>query len=376
MMDNNEINLVGSSTDKFQCKACGGNMSFDPASGSLKCPYCGGVQVVENEKKIINEYDIDSITDDTESNQDWGSATKVIHCSSCGAQTVLNENSTAEFCAFCGSSHILKNDAKAGIVPESLIPFKITRESAIDSFKGNIRKKFFAPSKLKSNYQMQRINGVYIPHWTYDSDTYSDYTAEAGTYYYVTETVYVQENGKTVPKNQQVRKTSWRFVRGDYSRYFNDVLVNASKQVDKHLINNLGYDLEGLMPYKPEYLSGFLAEKYSVRLREGWNIARDEIDSALAIDIRREIHADEVRGLNINTRYSRIKFKHILLPVWISSYTYKKKVYNFMVNGQTGKVNASAPLSIFKVGAAVLLAVGMILLFLWLKNHNVPVTPQ
>lgn len=371
MMDNVETNEVQSSAEKFPCKSCGGNMVFDPDSGSLKCPYCGNIEKIENEKKAIEEYDINSI--DENAHNDWGHETKVIQCSSCGAQIVLSENSTAQFCAFCGSSHILKNDANSGIVPESLVPFKITRDSAALSFKKAIKKKFFAPNKLKTDHQMQKLNGVYIPHWTYDCDTYSDYRAEAGTYYYVTETVYVQENGKTVAKNQQVRKIRWRYVNGEYSKYFNDVLVNASKQVDNHLINNLGYDLSELLPYKPEYLSGYLAERYSIGLKDGWNIARSEVDSILEGDIRREIHADEIRNLNINTSCSKVKFKHLLLPIWISAYTYKNKLYNFMVNGQTGKVNADAPISIFKVGAVVLItaAIAFLLFFLYKNNHTV-----
>lgn len=367
-MENTEMNAIPKASDKFPCKACGGNMVFDPISGSLKCPYCSNLEKIDNENSIINEYDLESA--DERATGNWGNETSVIQCSSCGAQTVLTENSAAQFCAFCGSSHILKNDAKAGITPESLIPFKITKDAAIDFFKKCIRKKFFAPNNLKNNAQLQKMNGVYIPHWTYDCDTASTYTAEAGTYYYVSETIQVQENGKTVTKTHQVRKIRWRFVSGDYAKYFNDVLVNASSQVNNSLIQNLGYNLSELIPYKPAYLSGYLAERYSIDLKAGWNVARSEVDDTLSKDIKREINSDEVRSLNVDTNYNRIKFKHILLPVWISTYTYKKKLYSFMVNGQNGKVNAKAPLSIFKIAALTIAVIGILLLFLWLYNNN------
>ena len=48
-------------------------------------------------------------------------------------------------------------------------------------------------------------------------------------------------------------------------------------------------------------------------------------------------------------------FKHTLLPVWIASYRYNNKVYNFMVNGETGRVQGEAPISWWKVALAVLI---------------------
>jgi predicted RNA-binding Zn-ribbon protein involved in translation (DUF1610 family) len=367
-LSGNENQINKEEANIYRCKSCSGNMTFDPVSGTLKCPYCGNTKEVENLKVVIEEYDIDSVDEDAV--KDWGGQNKVVRCSSCGAQTVLSENSVAQFCAFCGSSQIVKNDAGVGIKPESLIPFKITKDTAVGAFKKSISKKFFAPNKLKNNHQMQRMNGVYIPHWTYDCNTYSSYTAEAGTYYYETRTVYVTENGKSVAKTEQVRKTRWRHVSGDYSAFFDDVLIHASKQVDQSLIQNLGFDLSELVPYKPEYLSGYLAEKYSIGLKEGWNFARSEVDEDINQNIKTEINADEVRGLNVDTSYSNVKFKHLLLPIWISTYAYKNKQYNFIVNGQNGKVNADAPISIVKVMLLVTLIAGIIGLLVYLRSTH------
>ena len=51
-----------------------------------------------------------------------------------------------------------------------------------------------------------------------------------------------------------------------------------------------------------------------------------------------------------------------MLPVWISSFTYKGKIYQFMVNGQTGKVSGKVPISPWRVLLAVLLGVAVIAL--------------
>lgn len=346
-------------TDRFPCSGCGANMLFDPESQSLTCSYCSSKIDIEGGCGEIKEYDFNSAEESM--SHDWGNETRVIHCESCGAETVLDLNSTAQFCAFCGSSHIVRNEGAAHIVPESLVPFKITQQKAVKQFGEWIRKKLFAPNSLKNSYQSERIKGVYIPCWTYDSETYSTYTGEGGTYYYETVTEWVQENGKRVMRTRQVRKIRWWPTSGTYSEFFDDVLVNASKQIDGRMMDKLEpFNLNELVQYKPEFLSGFLAERYSIGFKDGWETAKVSIDNDIRSGVIRKINADEVRNLRINTFYDKVKFKHILLPVWISAYKYKNKLYRYMVNGQTGEVQGQAPVSFWKVALAVILGAAVI----------------
>jgi len=352
-------NIKQEETERFCCPSCGGNMVFDPKKQKLVCPYCAKENEVNFEKENIKEYDFYSA--EHTSNKDWGNEKRIIKCESCGAETVLDENSTAQFCAFCGSSHIIKTEESAGIVPESLIPFKISKDKAGELFLNWIKKLFFAPRALKSSFNMERMKGVYIPFWTYDCDTFSNYTAERGTYYYVTETEWVEENGERKQVTKQVRKTSWSHVNGNYSKFFNDILINASQQINKHIITKIEpFNLAELVQYKPEFLSGFLAERYSIDLKTGWNLAEETTKSNLRFEIEHQIGGDEVRSLNISTSYDHIKFKHILLPIWISAYIYKNKVYRFMINGQTGEVDGESPVSIIKVMLLILIIVALI----------------
>ena len=346
-------------TERFLCPSCGGNMLFDPKKQKLVCLYCSSESEINFEKGNINEYDFYSA--ETTSNKDWGNEKRIIKCESCGAETVLDENSTAQFCAFCGSSHIIRTEESAGIVPESLIPFKISKDKAEDLFSNWVKKLFFAPRALKSSYNMKKMNGVYIPFWTYDCDTFSEYTAQRGTYYYVTETQWVTQNGERKQVTKQVRKTRWSFVQGDYSKFFNDILINASGETNRDLISKLEpFNLNELTMYKPEFLSGFLAERYSVDLKSGWSLAQESVNSDLRLQIQHVIGGDEVRSLSFSTAYDDIRFKHMLLPIWISAYMYKDKVYRFMINGQTGEVDGESPISIVKVILLILTIVAVI----------------
>jgi len=58
----------------------------------------------------------------------------------------------------------------------------------------------------------------------------------------------------------------------------------------------------------------------------------------------------------VSTQYSRITFKHILLPIWISAYRYHNNIYRFLVNGRTGEVQGERPWSWIKITFAVLFA--------------------
>ena len=352
-------------TDFHKCSSCGGEVFFDPEIQALHCQYCGGKHQIELQPTAIHEYDYDTAHDTA--NLDWGTESRVIHCNSCGADTVIDGNVKSQACAFCGSDHVIKHEEGSGIAPESLVPFQISKKSALEQFTKWIRSRFFAPRALKENYRKDNLKGVYIPSWTYDADSASNYTAQAGTYYYVNETRMVKNSkGKMERRTVRVRKIRWRPVSGRYNLHFNDHLVNASGSMNESLLKGLQpFDLNGLVPYSPEFLAGYLAERYSVGLKAGWDRASKEMDRILHQQITRHIRADQVRMLSVNTQYSSIKYKHLLLPLWISAYTFKGKTYQFMVNGQTGKVKGHAPVSVWKVAALVvgIAAVAAVLIY-------------
>jgi len=111
-----------------------------------------------------------------------------------------------------------------------------------------------------------------------------------------------------------------------------------------------------LRPYQPEFLSGFKVESYTIGLEDGFSDAKDQMRPVIKKTIRRDIGGDQQRIHRTNTNYQKITFKHILLPVWISAYLYRKKPYRFLINANTGEVQGERPYSIIKiilVGVAV-----------------------
>lgn len=361
-----------SAVKKFPCPSCGANLEFNPKKGKLKCPYCGWEDAIPQSAEQVQERSYDEYLNQNRTRLAALSSTALeVQCSDCGAHITFEPPHVAGQCPFCAASIVAQpKHADPTLAPEGIVPFTIDRKAAKESIQHWIGSRWFAPNALKQLAQQEKIQGVYLPFWTYDSHTTSHYSGERGDYYYVTETyTETNENGETETKTRQVRHTRWCFVSGSVSRFFDDVLVPATQLVNLKRLNALEpwHLKESLRPYDPSYLAGFEAQRAQVMLKEGFESAKCMMNPTIRSDVCRNIGGDEQRVHNISTAYSAITFKHILLPVWLSSYRYRNQQYQVMVNARTGEVQGDRPYSVWKITAAVLagLAVvgGIVLLF-------------
>lgn len=357
----------------FPCPDCGGQMVFDTESQKMKCMYCSNESAIDNSGEAPIEHELDFHGDSDASLTDWGTEQQVIHCENCGGEILLPIQQTATACPFCGSAKVLPQGSPNSIRPESVIPFHISKEEATTAFHAWKRKKWFLPNNFKKRNTNSSLNGVYIPFWTFDSYTASSYTAEVGVYHYRTETRTRVVDGKTETYTETVKYTVWHWTNGDYEREFDDILIPASAKHETKLLEKFNdFDLNQLVSYKPEFLSGFIAERYSVSLQDGWTYAKNRINDTLESEIKAEIGGDEIRNLSISTRYSDRTYKHILLPIWTATYSYNGKTYRYMVNGETGSVSGHVPRSALKITLFALICLGLaglaIYLFMYYQN--------
>ncbi|MBT0956149.1 TFIIB-type zinc finger domain-containing protein [Alphaproteobacteria bacterium KMM 3653] len=339
---------------RFPCGACGSDMRFDPASGNLKCPHCGNVEAMgedETTAPAVVEMDFErAITADLPDTQ--MEEIRVLSCDSCGAQVEFDADTTAKECPFCASPVVTDSGAHRHIKPKGLLPFALKESEAHDHMNQWLGKLWFAPNGLKEYARSGRkMQGIYVPFWTYDADTKTNYTGQRGDYYYTTEKV--MRDGKM--ETRQVRKIRWNGVGGRVARFFDDVLVLASKSLPKRYTDALEpWDLTAMEPYQPEYLAGFRAEAYQIDLEEGFVEARARMDAQIKRDIRFDIGGDQQRITSVNTAVKDVTFKHVLLPVWMAAYKYRGKTYRFVVNGRSGRVQGERPYSAGKIALAVI----------------------
>ncbi|MCC6156271.1 MAG: hypothetical protein IT367_21070, partial [Candidatus Hydrogenedentes bacterium] len=227
---------------------------------------------------------------------------------------------------------------------------------ARDLFKEWIRSLWFAPNALrKLARQDSPINGLYCPYWTYDTHVTTHYTGMRGDDYWDTETYTTRENGQTVTRTRQVRKTRWWPASGTVYNQFDDVLVVASESLPRKYAQALEpWDLEKLVPYQDAYLAGFRAESYQVDLPNGFERAKEIMAPTIHQTICSDIGGDHQQVSSQDSSYAGITFKHVLLPVWLSAYRYRNKIYRFLVNARSGEVQGERPWSWAKITLVVL----------------------
>ncbi len=335
----------------FPCKQCGAKLQYEPGTKHLKCPYCSAENEIAVADEPAAELDFDAALARLESSTPT-EKTDTVQCDGCRAVLTLAPNITSLACPFCGTNIVNQGRTTSLIKPNAVLPFAIKREAAVESYRKWIKSRWFAPSKLKSQALLDAtLQGLYLPAWTYDCDTNTSYTGERGDAYYVSVTVMV--NGK--PQIRQERRIRWTPVSGAVFVQFDDVLVLASPTLPPKLTEKLEpWDLKTCLPYSDDFLAGFTAECYQTDLKQGFGVAKEKMAPEIDAAIRSDIGGDEQRISSRSSRYSRITFKHILLPVWVSAYRFGGKVFQFLINARTGEVQGQRPYSALKIAMAVL----------------------
>ncbi|PID56809.1 hypothetical protein CSB45_09860 [candidate division KSB3 bacterium] len=339
----------------FPCRQCGASVRYKAGTNSLLCPYCGTENEISVDRSIaIEEQDFHEYLRHAASNADTVDHI-VVTCQSCGAETTFDDNIVASACPFCGTDIVAQQHSVKKLKPQSLLPFQIDKETSAAQFKHWLASRWFIPDKVKRFARRGGVKGIYSPYWTYDAVTTTDYTGERGEYYYVTERYTAMESGRNVTKERVVRKTRWHPARGTVRNVFNDVIVAGSENIPKKLSDRLvPWDLENLVPYTEEYLSGFLVESYTINVEHGFEDARNKMEPTILATIYEDIGGDEQRITRLNTQYADVTFKHLLLPVWFGAYRFREKVFQYIVNARTGEVQGERPWSWVKITLAAL----------------------
>jgi predicted RNA-binding Zn-ribbon protein involved in translation (DUF1610 family) len=351
---------------KFPCTSCGADLVFQPGTTSLTCPYCSA----QNEIAPTADASIDELDFKTALAQLDRNATHVesieAHCKSCNAHVQMELNAASQNCPFCGSNLIATNISQKLIKPGSLLPFKIDHPRARELFRTWLASRWFAPSKLKNLatlegdaiYKGQGVSGLaglYMPYWTYDCTATTKYRGERGDDYYVTVPRTVTVNGKRTTQMVRERRTRWSSASGIVVNRFDDVLVIASDALPAKQLSQIEtWDLDALVPYQDQYLSGFRTQTYTTPLDAGFDVAIQKMDPVIRQTICSDIGGDHQRIHDMQPSYQRITFKHILVPVWVSAYRYNAKVYRFLINARTGVVTGERPYSAVKITFFVL----------------------
>lgn len=308
-----------------KCPSCGAQIIWEPSIEKFKCEYCASLFSADEFLKL---------QENEEENSKRGNEELVsFKCNNCGAEIVSDVNTYSTFCVYCGSSAILKDKINSENMPDYVIPFKITEEDARSAYNELLKGKMLLPRKFRKAKLSEKIRGIYIPFWAYDITYDGDIKFEGVDI----------EKWEDDEYEYEKRKYYDVIVRGHYE--YEKVLCDASRFFNDDLMDSISpFDLNALIKYNHAFLCGYLADTYDVSKEESFNIAKERTTNSCISVARRESPHDEDHYTDDNLIIDKTKTYHLYLPVYILSVPFKKKIYTFAMNGQTGKLVGNLPI--------------------------------
>jgi DNA-directed RNA polymerase subunit RPC12/RpoP len=326
------------SVRRYACPKCGGRMAYDAAKRSLTCEYCGNhlfeYQALQ-QGALISEQDF-AATLPTAKAYHWElPAERVLKCEACGATFALPPLHVSGTCPFCGSNHVVTATTAELIQPDAVLPFQFNADAAAKFIRTWIDQQKYRPDDLDERAAIAKPRGVYLPCWTFDLGGTMNWRALVG-----------EQHGK---------QTVWVPRSEVYLVYHDDLLVPATQSLPQDLLNDiLDYDTKALVPYSTDLLANYAAEIYQIPLSDASLVVRQRALKIGQVHVQQTTLAGEdYRDFFMSTGGMVIEsYKLVLLPVWITTYRYKKEEFVVAVNGQSGMVSGHVPRSGFQKALA------------------------
>lgn len=329
---------------QYKCPNCGGELKFDAGKQQFGCEYCRSLFTEEDIKQVCKENeeaDLSRSPEELQQQQEFAEHTNLYECGSCGAQIVADDNTAAAFCYYCHNPVILKGRLSGDYKPGKVLPFKITREQALGIFSDWCKKRWFLPTAFKQKQNLEKITGLYVPFWVADCTVHADVNAigkhiktwSSGSYRYTNTREYAVK---------RVGNVGLEGIPADGSSKIEDLLMESIEP----------FDYKDLQPFSMSYLSGFYADKYDVDKAQVFPRIRNRAVQATDTVIRGTMKGySSLSVTSFSTNVLRTDWEYMLMPVWFATYQFEGKVYEFAINGQTGKQAGTPPLSKGKLAA-------------------------
>ena len=335
----------------YKCPNCGAPLSFMPGKKTVTCEYCGTefeVAAIEEmfrakEQLAARAQEAREAKWDTENaGEEWtddeAAALKAFTCSSCGAEIVCDENTMATECVYCGNPTMIPKRFDGALKPDLIIPFKKSKEDAVNALKAFYKGRWLLPSNFTANNRVEAIQPMYVPFWLFDSqvDAQAEFRAAKIRIYETPDAVVTE---KSVYSCQRAGKMKFAKIPADGSKKMSDDFMDS--------IEPFNYD--ELVDFSTAYLTGYLADKYDVSADDCTERVNTRMENSAVAVLRETVQDYDECNLEDKAVVKDIgKVLYAMVPVWILTTRYNDKPYTFMMNGQTGKVVGSLPYDSFK----------------------------
>lgn len=327
---------------EYKCPCCNAGLVFGSQVQQLTCEYCD------------NTFDIDTVrafnesqAEQTEEAISWEPAEKIqwsesdqeslnaFQCPACGGEILTDDTTAATFCPFCDNPSILPARLSGSLKPDAVLPFRKSREDATAAFLQLCKGKPLLPKGFTSQQRLEKITGMYVPFWLYDCD--ADFTGS----YKATRVHHWSD-----ARYHYTRTEHFLLNRSGEAKFAGIPMDGSSKMEDSFMESIEPFDYSQMVPFEMAYLTGYLADKYDVPSEKGEERIRQRVEQSLQDQVQPSLLGyATVVPTNRQIQVHHSKAKYVLLPVWMLNTKYNGKIYTFAMNGQTGKMTGSLPVS-------------------------------
>jgi DNA-directed RNA polymerase subunit RPC12/RpoP len=355
-----------------RCPKCGAtDIQLRPSVGMLVCLFCRHEWAEARLDEVIAKGDLSTLRGTTVGSgaSDIAADTDALvtmKCDGCGAEVVVN---TAEQmgarCHWCRHVLTVNEQVPNGAVPDAVLPFSITHAEAVAKIKEFAgKRRMFADRTFVREFTPENVVGVYMPYMVIDSNASADVVGfgevETGRY-----TRGTGDNKVTV-YDADVYEVHRHvdFTADDLTLEASAERAAMNSAINTNNVINtiLPFDTENAVKWNASYLTGFTSEK---RNQDVAHMVPELEDQLLSI-ARSRIEAS-IGGYDRGVRWERERIEvhgtrwvAMYLPVWLYSYYHpeggRPMVHYIAVNGRTGEVMGSVPVSRGRLLAAALTA--------------------
>lgn len=313
-----------------QCKNCAGQLVFDPAKQMLVCDHCGSEfrpeEFTTEEKESLYAQKAESMNDVYGTDSEEFMDCYVYTCHTCGGEVIINGSEASTKCIYCGSSTVVFNRISKHKRPKYIIPFKISKDDAVESIRQRFKKGMFIPKAIKQ-FEAENVRGIYIPYWVVD--------AEHKASVVVSGLVGSGKHSRTVYYGRAGRMS------------FSRLPLDASKMLSDESSSRLEpFNYDDMKAFDEDYLLGFYSNVSDVTygdLRRAACRRANEYFNQIVLDSIKGASNKKVIASNTLTKIDYNNLRYAMFPAWFVTYYYKGKHNTILVNGQTGKVVCGVP---------------------------------
>jgi len=389
-MEENEAKVVKTDVNakdgQNKCPKCGAtDISLNVKNGKLRCNFCRyefepkkmdnmEQDISKLEGEIIGSGASDIIADTNDM--------VTLKCSSCGAEVIVDTAQVTQArCHWCRNTLSINQQIPNGAVPDTVLPFSITKKDAKDSIENFVgKRKFFAHPKFRREFTTENVMGVYLPYMIVDANTHANLRGQ-GEHEVASYTEKINDDTEETFYDADLYDVEREFdltIEGLTVESSKDKLNIGAKNKTNNIINSImPFDTENCVKWDANYIKGYTSEKRDTNVEELKDLVKEQSKDVVRFAANKTLKKYD-RGVRWDSEELNIKgqqWKSAYLPVWLYSYMQKKGdktlLHYVAVNARTKETMGSVPIHMPKlVGISLIVELLGLIAMLFTKTDD------